>query len=160
MSLFDSQKLNQKHNLAVNPHDPFSKYDPDDNRFGEINSGTWYDKAYQTCVQSPEEDFLCPIVLASDKTTLSDMGDLHVDAIFMTTSIFNTKVSVASMMNSFISSLTNSLYRPETRLQHGVLLHTYQERRMTTQQLSIKQLSIGRLKQSECNNYTLQLYTV
>jgi hypothetical protein len=35
---------------------------------------------------------LCPLILASDKTTLSDMGDLHVDAIFMSTSIFNFKV--------------------------------------------------------------------
>ena len=34
MSLFDSQELNQKHNLVINLHDPFSKYDPDDNRFG------------------------------------------------------------------------------------------------------------------------------
>ena len=100
MSLFDSQELNQKHNLVVNPHNPFSKYDPADSRFGEINSRTWYGKAYQTCIQNPEEDFLCPIVLTIDKTTLSDMGDLHVDAIFMTTSIFNTKVSVRSLMNS------------------------------------------------------------
>src|SRR5690348_1467821 len=113
MSLFDSQELNQMDNLVVNVHDPFSKYDPENNRFGEINSGTWYDKAYKTCIQNPEEGFLCPIVLACDITTLSDMGDLHVDAIFMTTFIFNTKVSERSMMNNLTLSLTNSLYRQE-----------------------------------------------
>jgi len=95
MSLFDNQELNQMDNLVVNLHNAFSKYDLEDNRFGEINSGTWYNKAYQTCIKNPVEDFLCPIVLASDKTTLSDMGDLHVDAIFMTTSIFDIKVSAA-----------------------------------------------------------------
>ena len=147
-------------NLVVNLHDPFSKYDPDDNRFGEINSGTWYGKAYKTCIQNPEEDFLCPIVLASDKITLSDMGDLHVDAIFMTTSIFETKVSVGSMMNNLTLSLSNSLYRQETRLQHGMLLHIYQERKKTILQLSIKQLSKGSQKHSDCNNSTQQLYTV
>ena len=31
-------------------------------------------------------------LLASDKTTISEMGNLQVDAIFMTTSIFNTQV--------------------------------------------------------------------
>lgn len=95
MSLFDSQELNQMDNLVVNSKNIFSKYDPDDNRYGEVNSGTWYGKAYQNCIKKPEEDFLCPIILASDKTTLSDMGDLHVDAIFMTTSIFDIKVSTA-----------------------------------------------------------------
>jgi hypothetical protein len=95
MSLFDSQELNQLDNLVVNEKDAFSKYEPKDNRFREINSGTWYNKAYQTCIKNPEADFLCPIVLASDKTTLSDMGDLHVDAIFMTTSLFDIKVSAA-----------------------------------------------------------------
>ena len=93
MSLFDNQELNQYANLVENPHDMFSKYKPEDDRYGEIYSGTWYSKAYQNCIKDPEKDFLCPIVLASDKTTLSDMGDLHVDAIFMTTSIFDIKVS-------------------------------------------------------------------
>ena len=95
VSLFDNQELNQMDNLVVNCNNVFSKYDPEDNKYGEINSGTWYDKAYQTCIKNPEADFLCPIVLASDKTTLLDMGDLHVDAIFMTTSIFDIKVSAA-----------------------------------------------------------------
>ena len=93
ISLFDNHKLSHMDNLVVNEHDLFAKYDPEDNRYGEINSGTWYNKAYQTCIKNPEEDFLCPIVLANDKTTLSEMGDLHADAIFMTTSIFNIKVS-------------------------------------------------------------------
>lgn len=102
MSLFDNQDLNQDANLVVNPKDVFAKYDPPDDRFGEINSGTWYNNAYHNCVKDPENDFLCPIVLANDKTTLSDMGDLHVDAIFMTTSLFDIKVSFFFQKCNFI----------------------------------------------------------
>ena len=77
----------------VNSTDRFAKYEPDDNRFGEVNSGTWYNTAYKNCITDPDNDFLCPLVLASDKTTLLELGDLHVDAIFMTTSIFDIKVN-------------------------------------------------------------------
>lgn len=105
MSLFDNQELSQRDNLVVNASDMFSKYEPEDDRYGEINSGTWYNKAYDTCINDPEKDFLCPIVLANDKTTLSDMGDLHVDAIFMTTSIFNIKASTTNSIQIQLNSL-------------------------------------------------------
>ena len=104
MSLFDNQELNQVANLVVNAKDIFSKYEPEDNRYGEINSGTWYTNAYHNCIKDPDKDFLCPIVLASDKTTLSEMGDLHVDAIFMTTSVFDFKASTI-----FISHLNKRI---------------------------------------------------
>ena len=54
-----------------------------------MNSGTWYEVAYNKCINVAGKDFSCPLILASDKTTLSKIGDLHVNAIFMTTSIFN-----------------------------------------------------------------------
>ena len=42
----------------------------------------------------PAKTSYVPIILTSDKTTLSDMGDLYMDAIFVTASIFNIVVSV------------------------------------------------------------------
>jgi hypothetical protein len=87
-SLFNDASLNCYDNLVINPENTFGKYEPPDNRLGEVNSGRWYHTAYDTCIEDPDTDFLCPLILASDKTTLSDMGDLHVDAIFMATSIF------------------------------------------------------------------------
>ena len=93
LSLFDDVLLNQKENLVVNPNNAFSKYMAPNNKLGEVNSGKWYQVAYENCVKDPETDFLCPIILASDKTTILEMGDLHVDAIFMTTSLFDYKVS-------------------------------------------------------------------
>ncbi|HEY9300925.1 MAG TPA: hypothetical protein VIQ31_32080 [Phormidium sp.] len=91
-SLFSDTELNKYENLVVDVHDRFSMYKAKDERLGEVNSGQWYRTAYHNLVSDPENDFLCPIILASDKTSLSEMGDLHVDAIFMTTSIFNTQV--------------------------------------------------------------------
>ena len=91
-SLFNDTEVNKYENLVVNSHDRFGKYEPSDNQLGEVNSGKWYKTAYDNLIKDQENNFLCPLILASDKTTLSDMGDLHVDAIFMTTSIFNTQV--------------------------------------------------------------------
>ena len=93
-SLFSDSKLNKLENLVVNSIDHFGKYGPPNGRLGEVNSGQWYQTAYSNCIKNENIDFLCPLILASDKTTLSEMGDLHVDAIFMTTSLFNYQVSI------------------------------------------------------------------
>ena len=98
-SLFEDPILNQYKNLVVNSKNRFAKYEPPDERYGEANSGMWYQNTYSNCVKDPNKDFLCPIILASDKTTLSDMGDLHVDAIFLTLSLFNVKVSFILNLN-------------------------------------------------------------
>jgi len=105
-SLFDDPTINQKENLVISSPNRFSQYKPTDNRFGEVNSGTWYATAYNNCIKDPDTDFLCPIILASDKTTLSEIGDLHVDAIFMTTSLFNLKVCISFIIFGFLIQLS------------------------------------------------------
>ena len=79
-------------------NDVFSKYKPPNNKLGEVNSSKWYNVAYNNCISDPDTDFLCPIILASDKSTILEMGVLHVDAIFMTTSIFNIQVNYGSIL--------------------------------------------------------------
>ena len=59
-------------------------------------------------MQNPNKDFLRPIILSNDKTTLSDIGDLHVDVIFLTSSLFNVEVST-EIKNIFFE-LTHHLY--------------------------------------------------
>jgi hypothetical protein len=98
-SLFNDSKINRYENLVVNPSNRFGKYKASNGRLEEVNSGQWYLTAYKNCIENPETDFLCPIILASDKTTLSEIGDLHVDAIFMTTSKFNNEVSYLQCLN-------------------------------------------------------------
>ena len=93
LSLFDDVELNQKENLVVNTNDVFSKYKPPNNKLGEVNSSKWYNVAYENCISDSDTEFLCPIILANDKTTILEMGDLHVDAIFTTTSLFDYKVN-------------------------------------------------------------------
>lgn len=93
-SLFNDPNINRIENLVVNQSNCFGKFEPTDRRLGEVNSGKWYKTAYKNCIKDPKNGFLCPSILASDKTTLSKMGDLHVDAIFMTTSIFNYEVRI------------------------------------------------------------------
>ena len=44
-------------------------------------------------VTDPDNDFLCPIILSMDKTTISNLGLLSVYAIMFTSSIFDLKVS-------------------------------------------------------------------
>lgn len=89
-SLFNDTDLNKYENLVVNKEDRYAKFESA--CLGEVNSGQWYKTAYDNLVKDPQNDFLCPLILASDKTTISEMGNLQVDAIFMTTSIFNTQV--------------------------------------------------------------------
>lgn len=92
-SLFNDPVINNYDNLVVKKPNQFSKYVPSDNRYGKVNSGSWYNTAYSKCVKDKETDFLCPLILASKKTTLLEMGYLHFDALFLTTSIFNLEVS-------------------------------------------------------------------
>ena len=107
LSLFNDVLLNQKKNLVVNTNNEFSKYIPPNNQLGEVKSGKWYKVAYDNCITDPDTDFLCPIILASDKTTILEMGDLHVDAIFMITSLFDYKVSEKVIHHSSINCLLN-----------------------------------------------------
>jgi hypothetical protein len=109
-SLLNDPELTQEENLVVSTKDRFSKYETEDNRLGEVNSGLWYERAYQNMIKNPDKDFLCPLILASDKTTLSEKGDLHIDAIFMTTSIFNIKVSQRLMKKCIIVFMVSTYY--------------------------------------------------
>ena len=60
ISLFASPELNKYENLVVNQNDQFSKYEPMDDRLGEVNSGSWYQNAYQNCIEDNIKIFLCP----------------------------------------------------------------------------------------------------
>lgn len=119
-SLFDDPNLNQFKNLVVNGQNRFAKYEPIDGCYGEVNSGLWYQNAYNSCIKDPNKEFLCPIILASDKTTLSEMGDLHVDAIFMTTTLFNTKVCKQHRCFALLKFTQHLTFcRLVTKLKHG-----------------------------------------
>ena len=90
-SLFNDTDLNTFDNLVVDPVDHFAKYESPTGRLNEVNSGHWYQQAYDTMVTDPDKDFLAPIIFAMDKTTISSTAHLHVFAVMFTTTLFNVK---------------------------------------------------------------------
>ena len=78
-------------NLVVNHSDYFGKYTSPFGKLGEVNSGYWYQKAYEKMVLDPYKDFLMPIIFAMDKTTISSSTNLHSYAFMFTTTIFDWK---------------------------------------------------------------------
>lgn len=89
-SLMKDKSLNKMSNIVVKD-DRFAKYESPNGISGEVNSGCWYQHAYNTIVQDPAKDFLLPIIFAIDKTTLSSSTHLHVFAVMLTTTIFDCK---------------------------------------------------------------------
>ena len=91
-SLSSNKDTNQLSNLVVNSSDPFAKYTSPNGKLGEVNSGYWYQQAYNNLVIDPANDFLLPIISAMDKTTISSTANLHVYVIMFTTSIFKRSI--------------------------------------------------------------------
>ena len=91
MSLLQDKKISKRENLVVNKKDPFSKYVSDNGKLGEVNSGSWYEQAYNTLVRDANKDFLLPIIFAMDKTTISSTARMSVYAVMFTTTIFDYK---------------------------------------------------------------------
>ena len=87
--LLKDTRLNQMSNLVVNYSDPFGKYTSPSGKLSEINSGYWYQKAYETMVLDPNKDFLMPIIFALDRTTIASSTNLHVFVIMFTMTIFD-----------------------------------------------------------------------
>ena len=77
--------------LDVNPDDPFGRYIAPDGRLGTMNSGSWYQRAFEHHCKDPN-DFLVPLVLDCDETTI-EQGKKHMCwPINFTTSIFGYKM--------------------------------------------------------------------
>src|SRR5687767_4500137 len=89
ISLLQDKNINGIKNLVVNEKDPFSKFVSENSKLGEVNSGSWYEQAYNTMVKDPNKDFLLPIIFAMDKTTISSTACMSVYAVMFTTSLFN-----------------------------------------------------------------------
>jgi hypothetical protein len=90
-SLLNDASLMQIGNLLLNPDDIFdnSQCSADNNGiFNDINSGSCYQMAIQTYIQSSNE-LLCPIIFFIDKTHTDVHGRLCLEPIRFTLGIFN-----------------------------------------------------------------------
>ena len=75
----------------VNVDDSFAKYESPNGILAEVNSGFWYQQAYNNMIKDPNNEFLMPIIFAMDKT-ISSPDNLHVYLIMFTTSIFKRHI--------------------------------------------------------------------
>jgi hypothetical protein len=57
-------------NLDVNDDNPFGKYVSPNGLLSTVNSGQWYNSAYQHEVNDPTKDFVMPIIFACDEMHL------------------------------------------------------------------------------------------
>ena len=78
--------------LDVNPDDPFGKYMLPGNRLMSVNSGQWYERAYECEVKNPRTDMLVPIIFYVDETYVSSNGKLSCLPVMFTTSLFPRSV--------------------------------------------------------------------
>ena len=88
-SLLHDETLNQLTNLVVNPRDRFLPFFPEDRRLSEVLTGSWYQGALQSMITDPNQQFLCPLLLSTDKTHISREADYYSHPVFFTLAIFN-----------------------------------------------------------------------
>jgi len=88
-SLLDDPVLNQNQNLVVNPENPFHPYPLEKSNRSEILTGSWYGHACSTMITDPDKQFCCPIVISTDKTSISERAEYSSHPVFFTLAIFN-----------------------------------------------------------------------
>jgi hypothetical protein len=89
LSLFNDTSLNRLENLVIDPANPYGRYVSPDGLLGEVNSGAFYDMAYENLVKDPTKDFMTCLILQMDKTTVSENADLHSHPVLFTLSCFD-----------------------------------------------------------------------
>lgn len=150
LSLLNDPELNQLENFVINPEDPFGKYKSPDGRLDEINSGAFYEKAYQTMCTEPN-DFLCPLIFTTDKTTLSNNANLHAHPFMMSTALFKSAVSepileVVLLMTCFHIVTFVFSTRFAIDQSHGGLLAIFQWNEIIIQKLNMRRLLLLKSK--------------
>ena len=86
--------MSDLNNLAVNQQDPFGRYMSPDGRLGEVNSGKWYNCAYQNLINedAPVPEFLIGVILYCDKTGTSVQQRHGLEPLMMTFTLFQEHI--------------------------------------------------------------------
>ena len=82
-------------NLAVDSENPFGRYRSVSGLLGEVNSGAWYDRAYDNLIQHESAgppEFLCPLILYCDQTGTSFTQRHGLEPVMVTLSIIKEKI--------------------------------------------------------------------
>jgi hypothetical protein len=95
--------------LDVNVDNPFGKYVPSSGLLSTVNSGQWYNSAYQHEVKDPSKGYLMPIIFACDETHLRKDGNAASWPLLFTPSILNQQtrnLPIAWRTLGYINDLT------------------------------------------------------
>ena len=79
-------------NLDVNQNNLFGKYQSPNKTLSTVNSGICCNLAYKTMINSPNSQFLMPIIFACDETKVSSQGKASCCPLIFTTSILNQEM--------------------------------------------------------------------
>ena len=90
--LHDKSLFGSFQNLDINPKNPFGKYESEKKILSTVNSGHRYNLAYKTMINSPDTQFLMPIIFACDETKVSSQGKASCWPLIFTTSILNQEM--------------------------------------------------------------------
>ena len=113
MSLFeDDGIMSDLDNLAVYLGNPFGRYKSPDGRLGEVNSGLWYNRAYNHLKIGDRgyPKFLIGVILYMDKTGTSVQQRHGLEPLMMTFSLFKEHIR-----NQTFRSRRPLGYIPKTR---------------------------------------------
>jgi hypothetical protein len=78
-------------NLDVNPNDRFGRYHRADGMVNEVNSGAWYQAAYNRLITDPENEMLFPVIIYVDKTGTDGLQRHGVEPVLVSTTVINVQ---------------------------------------------------------------------
>ena len=99
--------------LDVNQHDPFSRYVAKDGLLSCVNSGQFYNDAYDKMIKHPSKELLILMILCSDETMLQKGGKAGAWPMMFTLGIFgqllrNTAAAYGPLGYLYDLSIVNS----------------------------------------------------
>ena len=84
-----NDELMRQENLLVNLQDPFTKRTNTSNEYGDIDTGSWYDKTFDKRCTDSSQDVLMSLIQFIDGTVIDKLGKQSLEPVATTLGIFN-----------------------------------------------------------------------
>ena len=89
--LSDDHIFGNLSNLDVKADNRFGRFTRSDGLVNEVNSGSWYQNAYNHIISDPNNEFLMPLIFYVDKTGTDVLQRHGVEPLLFTTSVISWK---------------------------------------------------------------------
>ena len=121
--LQDKTLFGNLENLDVNPDNVFGKYQSPNKVLSTVNSGKRYKVAYKTMINSPDKEFLVPIIFATDETKISNQGKASSWPLVFTTSILNQSMRNKASAWRILGYITDLSYTTSSNQEKQFTTH-------------------------------------